>query len=322
MLNALKETCRRVLRASGTRVPESSLPLPTVAEEAAIEELRRALRRADGETPSSSHPLWADHVRRFRDLVLHSDPREFLRWDVIRRAMFVGPEAYVQVELDYLRRLPEWESRWRPAIRESDLGCPRRYPTWPDSSGNLIHHAYHLARFETATGTRIDAVGRVFEVGGGYGSMCRLFRQLGFRGAYVMFDFPEFCALQRFYLRCLGILVAGADVPTRVGPSVLCVSDIEHLRSSIADGSQDAGSMFLATWSISEVPLELRDVILPQISSFAYFLVAYQHRMHELDNKAFFSRWAAEQAAIRWHHADIEHLPGSAYLIGARRAEP
>src|SRR3712207_7978939 len=45
----------------------------------------------------------------------------------------------------------------------------RSYPAWPESSGNLLHHAYHVCRFEEATGLRAEQLELVVEFGGGYG---------------------------------------------------------------------------------------------------------------------------------------------------------
>jgi len=76
------------------------------------------------------------------------------------------------------------------------------------------------------------------------------------------------------------------------------------------------------SWSISETPLETRNVILPLVSACACYLIAYQHEIPALNNREFFTRWAAEQADVAWQHTNIEHLPRSAYLIGARRSRP
>ena len=323
MLQTLKETWQRVCGTpSGGRVAPA-LPPPTAAELAAIDALRRragALARAQGGERAGSHALWQVHLQRFRELLQTADPREFLRWDVVRRTMFGGSQSYVQPELDALRGLEDWETRWRPAIRESAVGRPKRYGAYPESSGNLIHHAYHLARFEAVTRRRVDALQRVFEFGGGYGSMCRLFRQLGFRGQYVMYDFPEFAALQEFFLRSLDIPVAADLAATGSTGAALCLSDLPALRTVLADWRGRPDTLFLATWSISETPLETRNVILPLVSACACYLIAYQHEIPALNNREFFTRWAAEQADVAWQHTDIEHLPGSAYLIGARRS--
>jgi hypothetical protein len=82
----------------------------------------------------------------------------------------------------------------------------------PGSSGTLIHHAYHLHRFETVTGRFLLELQEIIEFGGGYGSMARLLARLGYRGRYHIHDLPEFAALQRFYLRMVQADTQASDL--------------------------------------------------------------------------------------------------------------
>ena len=72
----------------------------------------------------------------------------------------------------------------------------------------MIFQAYHLCRFEEATGRPLASMPLIVEFGGGYGRLCQLAHDLGFRGTYVIFDLPEVAVLQRFYLRHVGIEVS------------------------------------------------------------------------------------------------------------------
>jgi len=69
----------------------------------------------------------------------------------------------------------------------------------------LIHHTYHIAQFEDKVGERISNFDFIFKFGGGYGSMCKLLHNPGFKGRYVLYDFPVFSALQEFFLKCHNI---------------------------------------------------------------------------------------------------------------------
>ena len=94
----------------------------------------------------------------------------------------------------------------------------------------MIHHAYHLAQFEEKTRTQVHEIDFVLEFGGGYGSMCRLFYNLGFRGRYVIFDLPSFSALQIYYLKTLDLPVQPInELKSRTG--IVCVSDNTVLKS-------------------------------------------------------------------------------------------
>jgi hypothetical protein len=260
----------------------------------------RAIPEARTGSGSEARDEWATNQARLRSLVLSGDPRVFLTWDVIKKTMFVPFARYTPVELAFLEQRPDW-NRWYSAIRERRQGLPFPYPLSSQTSANAIHHAYHLSRLEEHIGTPVKAFQTIVEFGGGYGSMCRIARALGFAGKYLIFDLPEFSALQRFYLGSVC-----ADVVT--------VSDIERLRSAIREC--EGPSLFIATWSLSEAPATLRRQILPLVSHFDAFLIAYQDRFGEEDNKAFFESFSSIPGTVRFDTSPIAHLPGNSYVFG------
>src|SRR3989339_220912 len=149
-------------------------PLPVLSEleQKYLLELNNTFQNTpllDTKNASPSESVWLANSNRLRELVLTGDPRRFLRWDVVTRTMFISYARYIDLEIKYLKRLNDWSSRWRPAIRESSTGYPTRCIFYPASSANLIHHAYHLARHEERTGVRAEDLDLVFEFGGGYG---------------------------------------------------------------------------------------------------------------------------------------------------------
>jgi hypothetical protein len=265
-----------------------------------------------------SEASWRANMERLRQLVLEDDPRRFLRWDVVSRSMFAGNAPYAWPELRFLRSLPDWKATVAPAIRESRVGHPVPYAFYPASSGNLIHHAYHLARFEEATRSRIGDVASVVEFGGGYGSMCRLFFNRGFRGKYIILDLPPFSALQTYYLRTLGLPVVPVGAFGNADAEVACVSEVEQIRP-LLPGHPWERSIFLATWSLSEIPVAARNSVLPLVRASSSVLIGYQERFEEVDNSGYFKRWQEVDGSVDWCSLPIAHLPGNNYLFGVRR---
>jgi len=305
-----------------TNVLDKPLSHPTAREKELSEALKKTFRTlpiTEAKDLPSSQATWIKNIKRIRELVLNDDPKKFLRWDVIQNTMFVAYNRYITKELKYLKSLHDWHSRWCKAIKESSIGHPLPYPFYPGSSCNLIHHAYHLAQFEEKTKTRADEIKYVFEFGGGYGSMCRLFHNLGFRGKYAILDLPHFSALQQFFLKSIGIVVHSIDEFKAANKGVICISDLEELRILLLDIDEKYNSMFIATWSISETPISLRNSILPLVIQFGAFLIAYQHQFEEVNNLNFFSRWEENfNNQVVWHKWHIEHMPGNSYLVGKR----
>ena len=182
----------------------------------------------------------------------------------------------------------------------------------PRTSGTLIHHAYHLHRFETATGRSIADSAEIVEFGGGYGSMARLVARLGFRGRYHIYDLLEFSALQMFYLRSVRAEIREselADALSRV------TSSERPERASPSGGEEEA--VFLATWSFSETPLGLREVWRPALDRFRTFLIGFQDRFEDIDNRTWFEDFAASRRDVRWSFQPATHRgPGVQYLFG------
>lgn len=302
---------------------DKPLAPPTDKEKQFVEKIRVAFREFQSLEPvgcSTSEKEWLENANRLRELVLSDDLREFLRWDVVLKTMAVTNAGYVSAELTYLKSRPDWNGRWATAIKESNIGHPLPYWRYPKSSGNLITHGYHLAQFEEKTEMHANNMSFIFEFGGGYGSMCRLIHHLGFEGKYVLFDLPAFSALQRFFLESTGITVHSSEIFESAQNGVLCTSDLEELKEILSKHFEQANSMFVATWSISETPIKLRDTILPLVRSFKGFLIGYQNQFREVNNIDFFKNWTVAQGDIEWYDWKIEHIPNhNRYLVGKRK---
>lgn len=268
---------------------------------------------SDGMSPAQK--AWNENMRRLQGLAASDDPRNFLSWEVVGGTMFVRYAKYSRTEYAYLAHRTDW-SRWQAALVEHPAGNPVRCPFDTRTSCNLVHHAYHLAQFEDVTGTRVDGFRSVIEFGGGYGSMCRLFANLGFRGRYLIIDLPAFTALQEYYLESIGIRILTPGEYRAGEHGVLCLSDLDALRD-LVDGQ--SGSLFLATWSISEAPLPVRQQVLDGIAdSFDACLIAYQPRFEDVDNTGYFSAFSAARPGYAWQARAMDHLPGQTYLFGLR----
>jgi hypothetical protein len=293
---------------------------PSCKEEGLARELRQYVMnmRNEGDnqnlTSSSINLRWLDNLNLFRDIVIRKDPRDFIHWKVIRDSMFVSNVPYINDELKYLKCHKEW-SRIKEEIKESRIGRP--IPAWkyPNSSPNLIHHMYHICQFEDRIKYRVKDFKIIVEFGGGYGCMCRLLHAQGFNGKYIIYDLPEFAALQQYYLRLNSISVKDIKSFEWSESGVFCVSKLEALKNVI--NTVDIGnSMFIAMWSLSEVPKELRYLILQLIHGFKGFLIAYQVEFEGIKNHQFFMNWANQNNSITWQNCQITYLTGNYYLIG------
>lgn len=309
--------CQRLENISAKH--DRCLPAPTDRELALIDEVQKTIRQLEGEVPIRKNPgvaEWQENLSRIRELSIHDNLREFLRWDVIRKTMEAHNAPYVDTELMELQKQEDWPTRWAPAIKEDLAGHPLPHHGYPVSSSTLIHHCYHLMQFQKEMNIAMDTVDFIVEFGGGYGSMCRLFHKLGFHGRYVIFDFSECGAIQTFFLKSLHIPVVGPVSTWERG--VRCVSDVDELLQLVDDcEARLPSSLFIATWSISESPLELRNRVFNKILALNAFLIAYQKSFSGIDNLDYFQKIIARtQHRVTWHNHPIQHLHNNHYLFG------
>lgn len=228
--------------------------------------------------------------------------------------MFHHPDV---VELKFLQDSVNW-NKIKKAIIESPVGNPPYYHSYPCSSGNLVHHAYVLINFLNYYKINLCGTsGRIFEFGGGYGSFCRLVHNLGFSGSYIIFDQPEFSALQEFYLKSLyhDISINSGEIYTS-DKSINLVSNINDLNQIFS--KKDGLNIFVALWSISECPIEFRSAILNERCKPDYFLISYQKTFGNIDNVAYFDKYIRENNDYKWDKIEILHLPGNYYLFGKK----
>lgn len=238
---------------------------------------------------------WDRYRQKLRLYILGNDPRNFLRWEPISGSMFHNAN---KCELDYLIN-SDW-NKWSRAITKTGVGNPPRYKYYKKSSGNLIHAAYNLSRLVDHYKIDIEKTDKIIEFGAGYGCMAKLINNLGFNGKYVIFDIPEFLALQKYYLRS-----------TDTKGNFDFIDQIEKLEDSNPD-------IFIATWSLSESPIELRDEFLRKIGKPQYVLMAYQANFESIDNIKYFQEYRKSNLDYDWVDCEINHLLKNYYLIGKK----
>src|SRR5258708_31719517 len=193
----------RVGRWRALRAAERGLAPPTPKERARIDALHAGFAELpiapiDGLDPNEAD--WNGAMNRLRQLGMRADPRAFQRWDVIVARMAHMESPATAPELAALRADAAWESRWRDAIREVDVGRPSQYALHPSSSEALIQTEYHVRELEERSDRRVDEWDVVVEFGGGFGGPGRVMHAPGFPGRHPLFEFAACTLLQRYYL--------------------------------------------------------------------------------------------------------------------------
>jgi len=244
------------------------------------------------------------------------DARRFLRWHVVSQPMFLG-RAWQEC-IDALMQDSNWKTTWQPLIAEDRFGDPLHDPTIKESSGNRIVHTYHLLECKRSTEIKFEILETIVEFGGGYGNTCLLLRRLGFNGTYIIYDLPEFSSLQKFYLRGVGEDAVFFDEhrSKEQGQNILVSSSDELARVLV--GANTSNSLFIATWSVSESPISIREKVLPMVSNFRYFLFGYQAQFDGVDNVAYFRNYTKTHSDVAWSEI-FKNMWSGYYLFGKKK---
>lgn len=257
---------------------------------------------------------WKKFMLDIKKNILSGDLANFLNWEMIRYTMFINEGDFLQKELDFLKKSEGWE-RYKVLLRESIVGNPESYKYYPLSSGNLIHHAYQVAFFEKHINLKINELDVVFEFGGGYGSMARVFQNANFKGKYILFDTPLVSALQKYYLQSSGYKVESSKRFDRVTSGIFLITDTEELFEILDKLDSNSKNCFWATWSFSEAPIALREEFAPHLSPFNYQFIACQDAFHEAANKPYFFNYVTNFKQLDCQIIPFDLMVGQSFLI-------
>ena len=154
------------------------------------------------------------------------------------------------------------------------------------------------------------------EFGGGYGSLCRVFWRAGFRGCYWIHDVPSFSLLQVFFLKSVG-LEAVYEPRLSSWSRVQGITCFNRFANGAPPSKAEAyKTLYIATWSLSEVGPEYRAAQEQVIGASNYFLFAFRDEFQGFDNLAYFTALTERRRDIVWQLCAIPHISKSYYMFG------
>jgi hypothetical protein len=161
---------------------------------------------------------------------------------------------------------------YRDALTETYIGMTEQdhqmvfnmfsdFPTTMNRIQALGHLLFNGYDYE-----KIRSMKTIVELGGGVGDLCDTVYRLGFTGDYYIYDFPEISKLQEYHLTTAGH---------------------ENVKFINSTDSLVAGDLVVATWSLTEMPLDLRDIVVDKLQDSKEWIVAYSNKIFGIDNDAW-----------------------------------
>ena len=259
---------------------------------------------------------WSKNYSHIEKKFINNDVR-FLQDRIIKNTMFLSTGGKWQnTQIKYLESKMN-EEKLKELLRENCVGYPTITSFKYNSSHNLIHHLYHLVKFQSETGCDIDSLSTVVEFGGGYGSMCRLIKRLNFTSTYVIIDLPIFSFIQLYYLKNVygagevNIILSDKDkiMPNKINLIPIDESLLDKIKTIEPD-------LFIATWSLSEANKYTQEYIYANdFFNSMYVLIAHQKKSTQFEHAESIKLTRKYKVV---YNAETEYIPENYYLFGKR----
>lgn len=309
--NVIERYERKIFAAEQVK---RQLPPPTKNEQELIDELRNSVRALPLEEVAGepAERKWRKFKLELRNKILTSDPREFLSWEVVKNNMVYRASLR---DFNEIRKNEGWQ-KYKQALPEKGIPNSNPYFCMPESSENSIRQVFHIMTFKSTTGIEIENLDMIVDFGGGYGNMCKLIHKLGFKGKYVIFDWPEFSLLQNFYLKSSGITAHISKIAGS-GNGIYLINSLEELQKLT---SNKKPSLLIATWSLSETPATFREQFFNSIPCDNY-LITYQKQFGGVSNKGYFDILKTKLNNLVWFDFPMKYIrtEKNRYLIGKKK---
>ena len=246
------------------------------------ENLKNLIRESDDKLLTHQH--FSNSVTL---LIKEGKLKNFLRKGFIQKMFFVHNRLY---NLKFLKKIiNSKQENWIQLLGENEIGNPVPFFMNKKTSGNRIRHVY-LAKeiYDFGNIKKLDAV---IEIGGGYGCMASIFNKIDKNINYTIFDLPEVNLLAYYYLQSQNIDCGLNSVNKQIN----LISDIKLIQKKFEMYQNENQSiLFIANWSLSEMPIKLRLKLEYLIKNCTYGIISFQSTFEEISNVNYFNKLKKE----------------------------
>lgn len=281
--NLLNSLIRQILKIPS--IPFSLKFKASDRERKIINNIKSRLTYIENDFCFNDYNTFRKHVLK----VLHSkDYYCFLRDDEISNVMFVNNRPFIIGELIYLFKKIKLNNL--KILKENSTGRPWKFFLFPYTSGNKIHHLFHLYQFfdyknRVLNKDTINEYDLIFEFGGGYGNNSLLIKKFGYTKTFIIFDLNEISFLQEYYLRNTLNDEIVVNKNKIVKNKINLINDLSLVNEL---DKKYKKILFISCWALSETPLSLRKNFINLIKK-SDLLIAAQEYFLEVNNLDYFN---------------------------------
>ena len=252
------------------------------------------------------HEFWVD---RCEELSEENDFADFKNWQRVRDIPLYSDFEYFQdyaFEVEIMIGESPRQQQWEDFLKKGEPFCGHSKESFAKACKTLssgivttpfrLKTLHHLLTFEEMRNKSILDYDHIIEFGAGIGDIAHAVFELGFKGSYQIVDLAEIIRISNYYLDDYAI-----EKWTNINECIV-----------------SKNTLFIATWSLSEVPFSYRNQVVKKIKGSDY-LIVFQKSFREINNTEYFiNQWPYLTNSfyrirqLLFHEAD----KGSVYLIG------
>lgn len=232
-------------------------------------------------------------------LFINKKLKNFLRIGFIQKMFFVHNRLYNKY---FLKNILDTNSNfWIKLLNENPVGNPVPFFLYKKSSGNRIRHIYLFKKIYDFA--NIDSSASIIEIGGGYGCMLDIANKAIEDLNYLIFDLPEVNLLQYYYLKSNDINCELDEINAKL----ILTSKIEIMKKKLDFLKRNGKKIVLiANWSLSEMPLLMRENLKFLISECDYSEISFQSSFENISNLDYFLNLKIDLK--KKYHFDIKEI--------------
>lgn len=213
---------------------------------------------------------------------------KFLEGKYITRALSPNNLSYVEKAMNKFKDDPHLDKLSEPEVIINSIPKGQKY------SMNSLQQFSYIKELEKHID--LKEVNHVTDFGAGYGNFCRIWHEvLDYKGTYTSVDLPTMHEIQKHFLDF----------------------DIEY-KNWKDDLTPPSKSLFVATFSISECSMEIRDKVEEDIQKHDYIFIIHNRQFDGIDNLA----WGKDLVKRLDNHDTeyfFEDISSKWWLIGKRK---
>jgi len=233
-----------------------------------------------------------------------TDLNNFKNWLPVRNIPLYSDSEYVAnfiAENKAMIKVSSCPDRWNTIFAKGEPTRGHNAVSVKRAGPFRLKSLHHCLSFEEMRGRLLTDYKAIVEFGAGIGDTAYTILDSGFQGSYHIIDLPSVSRISRFYLQDF--------------KNVFFHEKLENICLSV----KSSDILFIATWSLSEIPLTYRNEIATRIQGWDY-MILFQKTFKEINNTAYFigGAWAYLSNSyyrirqLTFHDADA----GSVYMIG------